>query len=293
MLKKLEIEDLKIIRPYFISLKSEISDINLTNLYLWRRKYNFHYFITDGYVIIANIKDDRIYFSQPIGDYGDRRMVFDAYLKLKSYCDEREIALYIKKAEERFLEILKENHVNFEAKYSEDEQDYIYDFEELRELSGKKYHKKKNHVNKFLRKYENWSFSWYQEDDFEDINGLLKKWMEPHESSENILIEHNGILDLLKNLESFELNIGVIRVDGKAVAFIIGEIISDDMLLVHIEKADIEIEGVFTMIGYQLYNALEGLVWINREQDMGIEGLRKSKLSYNPVRFVKKYEILL
>ncbi|GAU77245.1 phosphatidylglycerol lysyltransferase domain-containing protein [Fusibacter sp. 3D3] len=103
--------------------------------------------------------------------------------------------------------------------------------------------------------------------------------------------EYRGIIDILEHKGFFDLKIGLVYVNQNIAGFIIGEIINHTTVLIHIEKADISYEGIFSMVGYTLYNELDALIFINREQDLGIEGLRKSKLSYHPIKFIQKFEL--
>ncbi len=288
---KLTYDCLEAVRPYFDKFESEASDINLTNLYMWRDKYHFHYIILGDHLFIANIKGENIYFSQPIGDYGSSESVYKSFEELQAFCQEKGLKCVVKKANRSFHDIL-DGRYSFTVSCSEDEQDYVYDFEELRQLAGKKFHKKKNHWNKFVKTYPDWIFRWYEDDDMEKVKSLIETWMEDKDNEDDdILLEREGIIDILAHRECFDLKIGILEVGGEICGFTIAEIIGGDMLLVHIEKADTNFEGVFTAIGHALYNACSNLLWINREQDLGIEGLRKSKMSYHPVRFVEKYEM--
>lgn len=293
-LKKLDYDQLIFVKPYFEIFSSEVSDINLTNLMMWRDKYKFHFIEIERFLFIVNIKGEHLYFSQPIGDYSETQKVYNAVCALKSLCENEGIALVIKKANEAFVAIMNQYNQTFELKSSIDEQDYIYDFEALRTLGGKKYHKKKNHINKFIRMYDDWQFKWYDENDFAIVDELLQTWLEVKKGIDiepNLLFEYNGIVDILKHKNYFDLKIGLIYVSGSMAGFIIGEVINQLCLLVHIEKADISYEGIFSMIGYTLYNELDHLTFINREQDLGIEGLRQSKLSYHPIKFIQKFEL--
>ncbi|MBF4692721.1 DUF2156 domain-containing protein [Fusibacter ferrireducens] len=293
-LKKLDYDQLAIVRPYFEVFNSEVSDINLTNLMMWRDKYQFYFIEIESFLFIVNIKGAHRYFSQPIGAYTDPKAVYKAVCVLKELCENEQKPLVIKKANEAFVTLLNSYDMTFELKSSIDEQDYIYDFEALKQLSGKKYHKKKNHINKFIRTYEDWRFKWYEASDLDSVDELLQVWLEVKKGNDmdpNLRFEYNGIMDVLKHRHYFDLKIGLIYVEGNIAGFIIGEVVNTSCLLVHIEKADISYEGIFSMLGYTLYNELDHLTFINREQDLGIEGLRKSKLSYHPVKFIQKFEL--
>jgi hypothetical protein len=124
----------------------------------------------------------------------------------------------------------------------------------------------------------------------------MEKWCMDHgcDKDINLQFEFGGVMHYLENSSVDHLLMGLLFVDDKLQGFILGEIVSKNMLLIHIEKANADIPGIYQMLGYEFYNMVsnESLLWINREQDLGIEGLRKSKMSYHPVRFVEKFELI-
>jgi len=177
-----------------------------------------------------------------------------------------------------------------------DDDDYIYEFDALKALKGKKYHKKKNHINKFINSNESWAIRDYDPSDYEPVKALMRQWIDEKELWEdpNIWIEYTGTLQILQYYQLLKLEISLLVVEDERIGLIIGEISPDDTLLVHVEKANTDYAGAYTMIGYAFYNHLSSkypnLKWINREQDLGIEGLRKSKLSYHPIQLLQKYD---
>ncbi len=296
-MKKMNISSQTQLRLYYEAFDSEISDTSLTNVLLWEDKYNFHYFTLDSFAFIVNIETDRMYFSSPIGAYDDENLVREVTNSLKNLLYTIEIPLVIKKASERFVKIIEDSvSFEFDAKSSRDESDYIYDYEPMKTLSGNKYHKKKNQVNKFIKTVENYHFRPYESNDFEIVKQLMEKWCLDRECDNdiNLQFEFNGVMHYLKNSSVDHLLMGLLFVDDELEGFVLGEIVSQNMLLIHIEKANADIPGIYQMLGYEFYNMVSSnsLLWINREQDLGIEGLRKSKMSYHPVRFVEKFELI-
>ena len=158
-------------------------------------------------------------------------------------------------------------------------------------LSGKKYHGKKNHVNKFKKTYENWEYVSMSSEHAEEAFQLLLKWknlnlcMENHDKNAESCVACN----YLRLFDELEVCGGLLRVDGQAVAFCIGEQVCDDTMVVHIEKALTEYECAYTMINQQFVeHECQHVTYVNREEDTGDEGLRKAKLSYRPVFMVEK-----
>jgi hypothetical protein len=166
--------------------------------------------------------------------------------------------------------------------------DYVYDFEVLRDLKGNKFHKKRNHVNKFRGSYD-WSFERITPDNIHRVEQFCEQWFQNRDAE--LMSEYKAIKKVVEHLDVLDCDGGILFVDDHVVGFTIGEVI-DDTLLIHFEKADTSFHGAYTMLMHQYLLQHEGLKWINREQDLGIEGLRKSKMSYHPVDFIKKYTVI-
>jgi len=172
--------------------------------------------------------------------------------------------------------------------------DYIYSRESLATLAGKKMHQKKNHFNKFVKKYEGrYAYSNMTPEDIPEVLAFQKKWiqMANDKDKQNVLeYETTAIERMLHFFERFSLRGGVLRVDGNICAYCIGAKISEDTVDVMVEKGDYAYEGVYQAIN-KLFaeNNCGDVKFINREEDMGIEGLRRAKLSYNPEYLLTKY----
>lgn len=173
--------------------------------------------------------------------------------------------------------------------------DYIYTSEDLINLSGKKYQPKRNHISYFM-KNNNWTYERINKDNAYECYEMSKLWLEG--ALEEYKEELEGELKIIKrvfdNYDKLDFVGGLIRVDGKVVAYTMGEGASNDVFCVHIEKAFADIRGAYPMINQQFVkNELSGYKYINREDDTGAENLRKAKLSYYPVILAEKYEAKL
>ena len=177
--------------------------------------------------------------------------------------------------------------------------DYIYDGESIRTLAGTKNQKKRNHLSYFLKEYENrFTYKLLNEDNFSECIDLLKEWSqlkaENDTYDESVDEELIGIKKIFNNYDklSDKIKIAGVYIDDKLEAFTIGELLNKNMAVIHIEKANANIRGLYPFINKEfLVNEFSDVEFVNREEDMGIEGLRKAKLSYHPVRFVEKYTI--
>lgn len=182
--------------------------------------------------------------------------------------------------------------LGYETRLDRDNSDYVYDAEDLRTLAGKKFHAKRNHINRFNMDYD-YRYIRLEPGMTDECMALYREWSAEHgDEQEDTFGEEQAIYTGLTNLEKLGLVGGGITIDGSLKAFTFGRRIDDEMAVVHIEKADTEIIGLFTAINQQFVtNEFPDMKLINREEDMGIEGLRKAKMSYQPVSFVNKYGV--
>jgi hypothetical protein len=173
--------------------------------------------------------------------------------------------------------------------------DYIYSVQDLIDLKGNKFHKKKNLFNQFKKKYD----YEYKEITPECIEEVLEmqmewyRWQEENNYSDALEAENDAIFKVLKEIDTISnLTGGTIRIDGKIIAYTVAEALDEETIVIHFEKGDTRYKGVYQAINQMfLANNASHFKYVNREQDLGEPGLRKAKESYNPVHFKKKFEI--
>ena len=183
-----------------------------------------------------------------------------------------------------------------------DFRDYLYDAEALRTLSGKKYHKKKNQVSRFQREYQDrWEYRTLDCSDKLMVWDFLDRWYLNHENAENVEdggesleYEVRGIHGVLNNCALLDFRIGGIFIDGRLEAFSMGAYNPvEKMACIDIEKGNPEIPGIYQVINQQfLLHEFPDAVLVNREDDVGLPGLRHAKESYHPVGYERKYMVL-
>ena len=238
-------------------------------------------------MLIFRTTEDGSSYSFPIGDASPEK----ALLALEAHCKENEEPLKLH-CVYRENEAWLEEHMpgKFEIEFDRDSADYIYECEKLIGLKGKKFHGKKNHVNKFIKTYD-WAYEKITDDNIDDCLAMLYKWKEINCEPGNIEKHAEACVseNALREREFLGLKGGLIRADGEVVAFAVGEQINEDTLVVHIEKAFSEVPGAYAIINQQfLVHEADGLKYVNREDDVGEPGLRKAKLSYHPEFLVEK-----
>ncbi|MDQ7830786.1 MAG: phosphatidylglycerol lysyltransferase domain-containing protein [Desulfovibrionaceae bacterium] len=173
--------------------------------------------------------------------------------------------------------------------------DYVYSVPELTELRGNRFHKKKNLLSQFRRTYQH-DFSDLTPDCVEATLDMQRQWYtwRDSEDSDTLLAENRAITRVLQNWDRLGGGLfgGVLRVEGEVAAYTVAEALAEDMLVIHFEKGRPGFKGVYQAVN-QMFLAARGqdFAFVNREQDLGDEGLRKAKMSYNPVRFLKKFAV--
>ena len=180
----------------------------------------------------------------------------------------------------------------FTVDTDEGDWDYIYNSSDLIELSGRKYHSKRNHLSRFNDLGA--EFSMMTEKDFDDciIFSTEEYNSKSAASDHSFIAEQYAINTYFNYFHELGLSGGVIRVGGQVAAFTIGDRLNNETFCVHIEKADTQYNGIYVGINNSFAKAAAAdYKYINREEDLGLEGLRKSKQSYHPAFLLKKYTV--
>lgn len=169
--------------------------------------------------------------------------------------------------------------------------DYVYETEKLITLAGKKLHQKRNHINKFVAEYQGrYTYEPYAQGLMGECMEVYSSWLALQDDPAALEGERLSVERALANADALGAVGGVIRLDGRVSAFSIGERITENMALIHIEKALPDVPGLFAVMNQEFAkNAFSDMEWINREEDMGSEGLRRAKRSYQPARMIEKY----
>ena len=264
--KDIELQDKELITSYTQNSPRRNCDLSFSNLCSWRFLYNTKFAIMDGFLLLKFWANDELVYMMPIGN-GDLTKVLDALVEDAHREGEPFCLLGICSGMCSELEAFMPGKFQFTA--DRDYADYLYLRTDLATLAGKKFQSKRNHVNKFKRTY-NYEYTPITPDRIQECLDLEAEWCKANNCD-----QHEG---------------GILHVDGKIAAFTFGMPINQDTFGVHVEKADTSIDGAYAMINYEFANHIpEQYVYLNREEDLGIEGLRKAKLSYQPAIILEKY----
>jgi len=263
-------------------------DFSFANMCSWQFLYKSEYAVVEGFLILRfRIEDGRVVYMFPVGD-GDmknivRIMEEDSLMHGHSLC-----LMGVTPEVAAGLEAIFPGEFRYipERNYF----DYIYYRADLVELKGRKYQSKRNHINRFNKEYR---FE-YLPITPEIIPLCLKledEWFKNsnHKYDEDLLNERRSMAYTLQNLNQLDGLGGAILVDGEIVAFTFGSPVNKNTFGIHVEKADVRIDGIYSVINQLFVSHIpEQYVYINREEDLGIEGLRKAKFSYHPVLLLEK-----
>lgn len=300
--EKLEFKDINInakeeLEKYFDIVDYEACEYCFSTLYMWQHVYKTGYYIGDDFAVLVGEYEGDSFSILPLAKKDQLPRVINFVME---YFKEENKKIYLRGVTVEVLEIIKQDYPGqFEYVEERDLFDYIYDGESLRTLAGRKNQKKRNHINAFIKDYEGrYEYKLLGKENFEECLRLLKEWASNKENNneydESMDDELIGIKKIFSNYDILcdKVKIGGIFIDGKLEAFTIGELLNSNMALIHIEKANPNIRGLYPFINQQfLVNEFKDVEFVNREEDLGIEGLRKAKLSYHPIRFVEKYTV--
>ena len=264
--------------------QSENSTLSFTTLYTWSFDGRIKYAIVDDCLVIVFCGKKGCVCSYPFGN-GDRQ---SAAKKAYDFMANPTFVL-MDEAQAKELEMVF--HDKFDISTDENNADYVYLVEDLINLKGNKYQQKRNHLNAFLKLYD-YTYERLNAENIEEIKELFFKW-EKSQTNHDTGYAQKATLLFLENIDKLGVVCAGLRVDGKLVAFTGGEAITDDMAPVPIEFADTDYRGAFNVINRDFCkNEWSNFKYINREEDMGVEGMRYAKRAYNPVKMIEKYKAI-
>jgi hypothetical protein len=263
-------------------------EYNFTSNFIWRNIYHLHKAQMDGFLVVRAGEGADISYIFPSGD-GDVKPIIDALITHHKQLGTPLLFNTVLNQDKETLESLYPGQFEFTS--LRDAYDYVYLAESLRTLTGKKLAAKRNHINRFVENNPDWAYEPITLDNLAQVREMSREWcrIAGCRDNEELYDESCAVEQAFKNYEALGLEGGLIRMDGRIVAFAMGEPLNEETYVVHIEKAFYDIQGAYQIINREFArHRTENFVYINREDDTGDEGLRKAKLSYNPAFLVEK-----
>ena len=293
--KRLTVEDVIKYLDYFKCCAFRISDYSAAFKVMWQDYFTEYFAFVENCLIFKEYFQGRTYFHYPmsLGSADYEKRALDA---IEEYCRSNNIRLhYTSVPRERMGEMTdrygSELRINNKRRW----RDYLYNARDFVTYSGKRYSGQRNHVNKFKKNYPQYRFCELSSADREEILEFLREFARRQiEKGTTIAREElTSVYKLTDYLDVLGMKVGGIRVDGKLVSYSVGEVCGDQ-LIIHVEKALTQYEGIYAITAHEFakHYVADGIEYINREDDSGDAGLRKSKLQYNPVALIDKYNVL-
>lgn len=282
--KYIDLEDKQIFEDYYKIHKQYSGFTSFVTLYTWRDYGKFRYAVYDGEIILRLLDNDETYLLLQTTEESIKKVI-DYLLSVGK--------VTIKDVTKNQAEIIKKLYPDkFSFTHKRNDDNYYYLTESLISLSGKKLHSKRNFVNRFKKEYS-YTYEKLTPESAKECVIIAKEWCERKNCNESgsAKKELSACETALYNMEKLGLKGGLIRVNSRIVAFSLGERLNDETVIVHFEKANTEFNGVFQIINNEfLINEWADTIYVNREEDMGVEGLRKAKLSYCPEFLLECYD---
>lgn len=269
--------------PLLLASGHDGCEYAFNTLYMWRNLYGTRVAQMDGMGFVSAESEGTVSFLPPLGDDLDKGIAY-----LREYTRERGIPFVLHGVDELSLAALSPYIVT--ATEQEEDGDYLYRTTDLADLPGRAYHSKKSHIAAFSRQFS-WVYEPLTADNAADALALTKVWCKERGAcrDNSVATERCAVRELLGNMERFGVVGGLIRVDGQAVAYTFGSPVNERVFDVQVEKALSAYPGAYAVINREFAARMTEYTYLNRENDMGIEGLRRAKRSYNPSVFLKKF----
>ena len=281
------------IERIFKAENSGSADYCFGNVYMWNKRFRQEWALSGNRLIMLLDRREGRYFAFPVGA-GD---IKSAIADMEELSSEPELPL-------RICGVCEEHKAQLEEAFpggfvfveDRDFSDYLYNIDKLADYPGKELHAKRNFCNRFEAEHAgSWSFEPLTGERIPDCTELLRVWNDDAagDKAEGIEYERDAIMRAFEHFDGLGLEGGVLYAEGSPVGFTVGEKISSDCFCVHFEKAHAELAGAYAMVCREFARMIREkhpeISYVNREEDMGLDSLRQSKLSYKPAMILKKY----
>lgn len=258
---------------------------------MWQGPYHIYWTVSNGFLLLGVNRKAVDFYVQPFG--GRDEDLPKLIQELRQLHSDKPIHMHgiYESGKERFKKFFPE--LVFEE--NRDDWDYVYLQEKLATLSGRSLHGQKNHYNNFLKTYPDFTYEEISAANIAEVKDFAFAWCDQRQAEDPTIVEEKyAINQALDNFAALGLRGGLIRLEGRIAAISYGSKINDDTAVIHVEKALPKIRGLnIAMTKEFAAHAWQDVIYLNREEDMGLEGLRKAKEDLKPEMLIKKYSTII
>ena len=287
--KDITVEDKDTITSFTMNSCRRNCDLSFSNLCSWRFMYNTKFAVIDNFLVFKFWLHGRVSYMMPVGQGDPEKELIEKLIEDSQLEGEPLRLMGVCQGMKKRLNDIRPG--KFEFTTNRDYSDYIYLRSDLATLTGKKFQSKRNHINRFKKEYT-YKYVPITPDRVQECLYLEAEWCKANDcdKQDGTGNERQAIVFALEHFEELGLSGGILYANDKIVAFTFGMPINKETFGVHVEKADTTVDGAYAMINFEFANHIpETFTYINREEDLGIEGLRKAKLSYQPETILEKF----
>jgi len=290
-MRPLALQDRQFLADVLADLAPEQSELTFTNLFIWREAYQLRLSRLGDTVAVFSWRADPedSFLLPPVGPTADA----DAVRRLLEHMKAEGHSPQLARATRRDLARLGLGEDDFLLLPDRDQWDYVYRVQDLVALSGNRYHRKRNHIEQFRGQHD-FTYRPLTQDLVPACQALQDRWCDEKHCDlvATLRAEASAVKEVLANAEALGVTGGCIEVAGQVEAFALGELLNPETVVIHIEKANAAFHGLYQVINQQfLEQSWSHIEYVNREQDLGVPGLRKAKESYLPHHMVEKFVV--
>lgn len=290
----LTLNDIAVVKPFLKFQQSRICDYSIGGIFMWRDYFHTRFAVFQGALLFqVRYLSGITAFTIPLSP--DREACLAAVEQIETFCKEKDLPLVYCTVPDNVLPKFRDRYPDALIQPSRDWSDYLYRAEDLVSFHGKKYDGQRNHIHKFKKLFPDYTFEEITAESLPLVRNFYNDFAARYEKVGDLAREESEkVKELLQNYSLYGLFGGFVTAEGKIAAMSIGERVNDT-LFIHVEKADIRYPGAYQVIVQEFLKHFvrEGDIFVNREEDVGDEGLRRSKLSYHPVSLLAKSTVLV
>ncbi len=290
-MKPITLADRQTLHELLGRVQPEQSELTFTNLFIWREAHELRLARVGEAVAIFSWRADPedSFVFPPLGEGANREVV----RRCLGHLRENGHAPVMARATRSDLDRLEVGGEDYVIEPDRDNWDYVYLVEDLVKLKGNRYHRKRNHIEQFTGRYE-FAYRPLTRELVPACQELQDRWCDEKHCDlvATLRAEARAVKETLEHCEVLGVTGACIEVGGRIEAFALGELLNPETVVIHIEKANAAFHGLYQLINQQfLEKEWSHVRWVNREQDMGVAGLRKAKKSYHPHHMVEKFTV--